>query len=222
MAVVDLQIQAKALGDPTRHGIFRYIADAAEPADVAELTEHLGLNHNAIRQHLAQLVAAELVVESVAPAGGRGRPRLKYVLHPNADSRWGVAGPYERLAGWLAEVVRTGDSPFEVGRRVGRRRRLSDTAAVDPVDAVFEQMVVYGFEPTIRRRGDKIEITLTTCPYASTALTDPDTVCEMHRGIATGVSDAATGIVIDELVPNDPRRANCRLRCHLEPVGEAS
>ena len=222
MSVVDLQVQAKALGDPTRHRIFRYIADASEPADVAELTEHFGLNHNAIRQHLAQLVAAELVVESVAATGGRGRPRLKYVLHPNADSRWGVAGPYERLAGWLAEVVRTGDTPFEVGRRVGRRRRLSDVAADDPADAVFEQMVVYGFEPTIRRRGDGIEITLTTCPYAATALTDPDTVCEMHRGIATGVGDAASGIVIDELVRNDPRQANCRLRCHLEPTGDPS
>ena len=222
VAVADLQVQAKALGDPTRHAIFRYIADAAEPADVAELTEHVGLNHNAVRQHLAQLVAADLVVESVAAPGGRGRPRLKYALHPNADSRWGVAGPYERLAGWLAEVVRTGDTPFEVGRRVGRRRRLSDTAAADPVGAVVGQMVVDGFEPTMRRRGRNIEITLTTCPYASTALTDPDTVCELHRGIAIGVSDAATGIVIDELVPNDPRRANCRLRGHLEPVGDAS
>ena len=113
MAVVDLQVQAKALGDPTRHGIFRYIADAAEPVDVAELTDHFGLNHNAIRQHLAQLVAAELVVESRRPLGKRS-PSAELRAHPNADSRW--AWPdYERLAGWLAEVVRTGDSPFEVG-----------------------------------------------------------------------------------------------------------
>jgi DNA-binding transcriptional ArsR family regulator len=50
-----LQQQAKALSDPTRHGIFRYIVDAGDDVHVAELTEHFGFNHNAIRQHLAKL-----------------------------------------------------------------------------------------------------------------------------------------------------------------------
>lgn len=222
MSTVDLQVQAKALGDPTRYRIFRYIADADDPVGVAELTDHLGLNHNAIRQHLAQLVAAELVVESVAATGGRGRPPLNYVVHPHVDSRWGVPGPYERLSLWLTEMVRTGDAAFEVGRRVGRRRRLSSTAASDPLGAVFDQMALHGFEPTSRRRGDAIEITLATCPFESTALAAPDTVCELHRGIATGVAESAGGIVIDELIPKDPRRGNCRLRCHLEPVGDRS
>ena len=61
-----LQEQARALGDPTRHAIFRYLADAGTPVDVAELTEHFGLNHNAIRQHLAKLVHAGLVTEGRA------------------------------------------------------------------------------------------------------------------------------------------------------------
>ena len=38
-----------ALGDPTRHELFRYIADAGRPVDVAELTEHLGVHHNRAR-----------------------------------------------------------------------------------------------------------------------------------------------------------------------------
>ena len=40
---VTLQEQAKALGDPTRHRIFRYVADADRPIDVAELTAHFAL-----------------------------------------------------------------------------------------------------------------------------------------------------------------------------------
>ncbi|HKY16761.1 MAG TPA: helix-turn-helix domain-containing protein [Microthrixaceae bacterium] len=223
MSTPDLQVQAKALGDPTRHRIFRYLADASEPLGVAEITEHLGLNHNAIRQHLAQLVEAGLVVESVAAPGARGRPRLNYTLHPNADSKWGVQGPYERLALWLAEMVRTGDSPFEVGRRAGLGGRSSETVAVDPARAVFDRMALDGFEPTTRRRGDAIEITLTTCPFESTALADPGTVCELHRGIAAGVAESVGGIVVDELIRKDPRRANCRLRCHLDddlPAGD--
>ena len=49
---------------------------------MAELTEHFGLNHNAIRQHLAKLVDADLVVEDKAPSTGRGRPRLSYRVDP--------------------------------------------------------------------------------------------------------------------------------------------
>lgn len=189
---VDLQVQAKALGDPTRHRIFRRIAEASDVVGVAELTEHFGLNHNAIRQHLAQLVAAELLVESVAAPGARGRPRLNYSVHPNADSRWGVPGPYERLSLWLTEMLRTGDSAFEVGRRAGHGRRMGGSAA-DPADVVVEQMALNGFAPISRQRGETLDITLTTCPFESTAVSDPDTVCELHRGIATGVAESAGG-----------------------------
>ena len=68
-----MQEQARALGDPTRHAIFRRIADAGRPLGVAELNEHFPLNHNAIRQHLAKLVSAGLVVESKSTDGRPGR-----------------------------------------------------------------------------------------------------------------------------------------------------
>ena len=88
----DLQSPARALGDPTRHQLFRYIADADRPVDVAELTEHLGLHHNAIRQHLAKLVDAGLLSEDTIRRVGRGRPRLSYTVDTAAESRWGVTG----------------------------------------------------------------------------------------------------------------------------------
>src|SRR3546814_19230438 len=110
-----LQQQARALGDRTRHAIFRYITDADAPVGVAELTDHLGLNHNAIRQHLAKLVDAQLVVGATAPTGGRGRPRLLYDLHPPADRRWGAVGPHEPQSHMLPAVLRTDASPGTVG-----------------------------------------------------------------------------------------------------------
>ncbi|HEX2849969.1 MAG TPA: helix-turn-helix domain-containing protein, partial [Acidimicrobiales bacterium] len=54
--------RAKALGDPTRRRIFQRIAAAPDPTTVADLTGELGLNHNAIRQHLGKLRDAALVV----------------------------------------------------------------------------------------------------------------------------------------------------------------
>ncbi len=217
-----LQQQARALGDPTRHGIFRHVADAERPVDVAELTAAFGLNHNAVRQHLAKLVNAGLVVESQAAGAGRGRPRLVYRLDPGVDSRWGTIGPYERLSVLLAEVVRTGDSPAEVGRRSVGRGRLGLTHE-DPVTMVVDAMERQGFEPALgETRGDQVELVLRTCPFASAALVDPDAVCGIHLGIAEGVA-SLTGdrIVVDDLVPRDPRRGDCRLRMHLVPEGGA-
>lgn len=224
MTAVDLQLQARALGDPTRHRIFRLVADAPQPIGVAELTREVGLHHNAVRQHLARLVEAGLVVESVAPPHGRGRPALRYVVDPTVESRWDVRGPFERLSWWLAEVIRTGDTPFEVGRRVGRRRRDRIAASggdeVGGVDAVAAEMAVNGFEPQVRRRGDRVEIVLANCPFESAAAAEPGTICELHRGIATGVAEVAGGVVVDELVVKDSARAGCRLRCSVEPPRE--
>jgi len=213
-----LQEQAKALGDPTRHAVFRHVAEADHPVDVAELTKRFGLNHNAIRQHLAKLVAADLVTEQAAPANGRGRPRLVYRLNPSNDSRWGTPGPYERLSVLLAEVLRSRRSPVEVGRN-SVRDLPAGLPDEDPVAALEQAMERAGFDPETHRRGErggKVELVLRQCPFESAALADAESVCAIHLGIAEGVA-ALTGerIVVDELVPNDPRRAQCRLRAHL-------
>lgn len=214
--MVELQQQARALGDPTRYGIFTYVARSPDPVDVAELTTHLGLNHNAIRQHLAKLVEAQLLFESTAASTGRGRPRLLYALAPSAESRWGVTGPYERLAMLLTEVVRSGDAPEEVGRRAGLRQRLGHRAASnEPAAAFAEVMDRQGFDPIVVRRQDSVEVTLQTCPFTSAVLTDPDTVCELHLGLARGVAEAVGGLEVQELIPRDPRQAQCKLRCRL-------
>ncbi|MGH9229458.1 MAG: helix-turn-helix transcriptional regulator [Acidimicrobiales bacterium] len=207
-----LQEQARALGDPTRYEIFRYIADADSVVDVAELTAHVGLNHNAIRQHLAKLLDADLVVEAKAASVGRGRPRLTYRLHPAADSRWGAMGPYERLSLLLTEVLRTGEPPEEIGRRFVHRARL-DAPTGGPVELVVEAMARQGFDPAVRRRGGRVEIVLQTCPFETAALADPDTVCGIHLGMANGLAELTDGrVIVDELVRHDPRRANCQLR----------
>ena len=213
-----LQEQARALGDPTRHAIFEYIADANRAVDIAELTDHLGLNHNAIRQHLAKLVNAGLVTEDHATGGGRGRPKLLYRLDPAAESRWGVVGPYERLSVLLAEILRTGDSAFDVGKRSVSGLRQSPEGGGDPLSLVVDVMERQGFEPEVRNaRGRRVDVVLGNCPFASAVVADPDTICDLHLGIAEGVAElSGDRLVVDELVAHDPRRANCRLRMHLE------
>ena len=204
-----LQEQARALGDPTRHEIFRYIVAAGAPVGVAELTAHLGLHHNAIRQHLAKLVDAGLVTESTVATGTPGRPPLRYDVSPRAESRWGAVGPYQRLSLLLGEIIRTGDPPVEVGRRAGARLRVAPSG--DPVDDVATALDRQGFEPQVRRRRRGADIVLGCCPFAAAALADRDVVCTLHLGIAEGLA-AGTDVQVEELVVKDPRRAGCRVR----------
>lgn len=206
------------MGDPTRHDVFRYVADAPAAVGVAELTEHFGLNHNAIRQHLTKLVDAELLVESTARPEGRGRPRLQYVVNPNAESRWGVTGPYERLSVLLAEVVRTGDDPLEVGRRAGLQHRVDDPGTHNSLDEFLTAMAQEGFAPVLFNSDGTVEVHLDECPFASAAVTNPGSVCRLHLGLAKGVAEAVGGIELQELRPNDPRKAHCLLRFRVDPT----
>ena len=205
-----LQQEARALGDPTRHTIYRHLADAAGPMGVAELTEQLPVSHNAVRQHLAKLVEAGLVVETTAAPSGPGRPRLVYELHPSAAGRWGGVGAHERLSLLLVEVIGSGRGPEEVGRGAADRFRPPSSTG-DGLDDLQVVMARQGFEPETRTKRQGPEIVLHTCPFETAARADRQVVCSLHLGLAEGLTDGSP-YVVDELVANDPRRADCRIR----------
>jgi predicted ArsR family transcriptional regulator len=209
MAGATLQQQARALGDPTRHAIFRHIVDAAGPLGIAELNEQFPLNHNAIRQHLAKLVAAELVLEATAPGSGRGRPRLIYTVNPAVEGRWGTTGPYERLSRLLLEILRTGSDPEEVGRQAAALFRTA-TPSGDVVADMAAAMARQGFEPEVRSSRGGVEIVLHHCPFAAVAVADRETICALHLGISEGLAEGSDATVA-ELIAFDPRKADCRL-----------
>lgn len=211
-----VQAQARALGDPTRHAIFRYVTGASFPVTVAELTDHVGLHHTAVRQHLAKLVTAGLVREDVERRATRGRPRLRYTVDPTAAGRWDAGGPYERLAVLLAEALRSGDCPVEVGRRAGGARR-GTPAGSGGVEAVTAEMARQGFEPSLRRRRGGLELVLRHCPFQAAALANPEAVCALHLGMARGAAERAGGVEVEGLLPRDPRRAGCRLLLRALP-----
>ncbi|HVW34114.1 MAG TPA: helix-turn-helix domain-containing protein [Acidimicrobiia bacterium] len=207
------QLQAKALGDPTRHAIFRAVADAAGPVDVATLTARFELNHNAIRQHLAKLCAAGLVVEEVAPSRGPGRPRLQYRPALVTSDHWAIPSPYEHLSVMLVEALRTGRSPREVGAEAGRELAATLPDTEDPVERLEILAARRGFEPRRVERRETVDLVLDHCPFRATATTAPEIVCQLHLGLAEGIAEASGETVqVTELVARDPRRAGCRLK----------
>ncbi len=210
--------QAKALGDPTRHAIFRAVADTPDPVDVATLTARFELNHNAVRQHLAKLCAAGLVIEEVGPSTGRGRPRLQYRPALVTSGGWGIPSPYEHLSVLLVDALRSGRSPREVGAEAGRQ--LADTVpgSTDPVDRLETVAAQRGFEPRRVERRSSVDLVLERCPFQVTATIAPDVICQLHLGLAEGIVEATGGSVkVTELVARDPRKAGCRLKLTRSP-----
>lgn len=211
MSATDVQHEAKALGDPTRHRLFRYIANASQPVTVAELTRHVGLNHNAVRQHLTVLKDAGLVVEESERRDRPGRPRLLYRLHPETAGRWETPGAYAWLASMLSKAVRRGQGPRQAGRQEGHRRAAELAGSSDPVDVLEDEMTRRGFRPQRRTQGDRTDFVLGRCPFADVAVSDPETVCQLHLGLAEGLAEGLGNMTVEELKVEEARRAGCRL-----------
>jgi predicted ArsR family transcriptional regulator len=208
-----VQQQARALGDPTRHAIYRSVVDHAGPIDVATLTARFGLNHNAIRQHLAKLCAAGLVLEEAARHEGPGRPRLQYRPALAAEGDWGIPSPYEDLSLMLVEMLRTGRSAREVGAEAGRRMVAELPDTTDPVDRLEINATRQGFEPRRAATRSTVDLVLGRCPFQAAASAAPDIVCELHRGLAEGIAETTGNeIEVADLIARDPRRAGCRLK----------
>jgi predicted ArsR family transcriptional regulator/uncharacterized protein (DUF2249 family) len=210
------QRQARALGDPTRHGIFQQLMAAEDPLDVAQLTAVFGLNHNAIRQHLGILREAGLVVEERSPGGIPGRPKLLYRPHPEILGRWGSGGSFEQLSHLLLRMMETGDTARETGYSAGAERFTKvknppgSVAAAEQL--LSEDQTQLGFRPRLETNASDTALIAEQCPYLSAAAKDPHTVCQMHFGLARGFTDAmGVDLEVHAIEPHDPELAGCRL-----------
>lgn len=213
-----VQRQARALGDPTRYDIFRFVAESRTPVRVSALAEYLGFNHNAVRQHLAKLTEAGLLTEERSSPTTTGRPPLVYRVAPTAMGSWGAPGPYELLALLLLDVARGTRSPEEAGAEAGRALATACPPGVDPLDALETEMARRGFEPRRETSGPMTEIVLERCPFMAAANADPETVCAVHRGLAAGILEGMDADQrVENLVVHDPVRAGCRLQIEHRP-----
>ena len=211
------QAQARALGEATRYRIFRYVVEAGGPVGVAAITAHVGINHNSVRQHLAKLCSAGLLVEDIARSGGPGRPALTYRPAPLTTALSGAPSPYEALAVLLVEILNGGD-PGEVGRAAGRRAVAGAEAGADGLDVIESELARQGFHPVRQESGTAVELVAARCPFESAAVLNADVVCELHRGMTQGMVEALGRDVLHVgLFPSEPRTAGCRLQLERCP-----
>lgn len=217
-----VQRQARALGDPTRYDIFRFVAESPAPVRVAALAQYLGFNHNAVRQHLAKLTDAGLLTEERASPTTTGRPPLEYRVAPTAMGSWGAPGPYEFLALMLLDIAEGECSPAEVGAGAGRALAESCAEGADPLDTLEAEMARRGFEPRRETRGPVTELVLERCPFLAAASAHPEVVCQIHRGLAAGILDGmGAEVQVGDLIVHPPAEAGCRLQFERRPPAPA-
>lgn len=194
-------LRAKAMAAPTRVAMVAYLRVSAKPLSVAALADAIGIHRTAVRRHLAVLADAGLVRSLPLPIEGRGRPRIGFTTIDESV-------PYRELAGVLADAVRSGSTAREAGRTAGLRVAPS---AAGPIATLRDEAERLGFDRQVRDRGSVHEVVLRTCPFADLATVQPDTVCELHVGLAEGIAQRAGGVVVDGIRLADPHRGGCRI-----------
>lgn len=135
-----LQLQALALGDPTRHEVFRFIADVARPVEVVELTEPQGW--------------------SSRWRSTGSRPSNDAAIRPT--SRWSRADPRRRrwsidtVCGFRAEGLAGCEY---LGTYVGDGHGLERPSSViaDDFDDDQEASLSVGFDAQVSRRPHDFE-----------------------------------------------------------------
>jgi predicted ArsR family transcriptional regulator len=197
--------------------VLQEMIDAGRPVHVSELAEVFPIHHTAIRQHLARLVEAGLVAQTSTPPRGRGRPRLAYSATPDAAAALQPRQGYLELASMLAEAIQDGDGTRASGRRIGRRVALRHRNK-DAVAVIIDEAERLGFDPApAAGSGRRVDVELRHCPYQDVAAQAPETICQLHLGLAEGVADELGGVAVLGMDVRDPYVAGCRLQLERRP-----
>jgi len=204
-------LRARALSTPSRVDILDRLRQASTPLTAADLAQAMGMHHTAVREHLAILIEAGLVRGEGLPVIGRGRPRTGYLAIAMPEP----VEAYRSLAAALGEAMSAGLTARAAGRAAGAKVPVSPDGAVATLRDEAERL---GFEPTVRVKGRVHEIVLMSCPYADLAAERPETVCEVHLGLAEGVCERVGGAVVEGIRLADPRKGGCRITMRAVPV----
>src|SRR5215475_6991310 len=216
---MDLLAVLKALGDETRFSMYQELAGSTSALTATELADRLGIHANTVRLHLERLREAGLVEVEPVHRGTVGRPQHVYSLAPGAPGLGFDPPSYTLLAGLLATLAeRVGADADDAeaaghtwGKEAGRRTRSRSC-----MKALAGEMDRLGFDPQNERLpGNRVDMAFLHCPFRELAEAYPELVCNLHRGICTGVVDTVGGGSVEQfstLYDRDP----CRVTVAVE------
>lgn len=190
---------ARALGEETRFRIYRRLSVSGHAESVTELARRFDVHPNAIRQHLARLEQARLVVSSPDRSNGAGRPPRLYELSHHPLELGHPPRTLKPLASVLAHVVdalpaepaelrdlgRSWGRSWAAGRRAGNgavprsRKRRAELLA--------RYLAEWGWRPTSRNENGGIRISTGRCLFHDLIAERDGRCCALEEGLLSGL-----------------------------------
>ena len=187
--------------DGSQKEVFRVLARATEPMDVHEVSEKVGLHANSVRDALAGMVEAELVVSAPEQTKQRGRPRLLYEAVVKTDPSTVATELMNFSAAVADQIPQWSQAPTEVAHSIGaswadrimKSSGIPEHANFPDIDLNDEDELDFhlgklalvmsnmGFEA---RLGEKIgDICIYACPLLTGEVKGSHLVCQIHQGM---------------------------------------
>jgi predicted ArsR family transcriptional regulator len=193
---------ARALGEETRFGIYRELCTSPEPISVSALATTFSLHPNAIRQHLARLEQAGLVVSKAERSGGgAGRPRRLYGPSPQpmdfAHPPRSIRSLVTMLAGALDTLPADEKALKTFGRTWGRswasRRKRGNGSAPRSrrgrVQYLTGELRAWGWEPVSVRENGSVRIATGRCLFHD-LIPHSGRCCALEHGLLGGLVES--------------------------------
>lgn len=184
----------RQLGD-TQRKLLRALLLSPQGASVEALCQTLGVTHNAVRQHLAALMAQGFVAHGESIASG-GRPRACYVLLQAGRDLF--PRNYALIADGMLEYLyaHAGVGAVQamltaMGDKLGKDAAARIATASDADEAtrlLAEQLDTLGYEAEVVETDGHTEVEAWNCVFHSLARAHPD-VCKFDLAFMS----AATG-----------------------------
>ena len=210
-----------ALGDPTRRAIYIAVRESPEPLTTTSVAEAFHIHPNVARHHL-DLLANDgyLQVSDRRPAGevGAGRPAKCYEATKKEVTVHFAPRRFEMLTEMLFKVLEEValDNVAEVAEKVGRAYGKELAAEIggpdepgydEAVQAVARAMTGLGFSVDPDVEGQRL---LTThCPFGATAISHPEVICSLDRGIVAGMFGALSFACDPVIIPHKALEDDC-------------
>lgn len=204
-------LRFRALADPTRRGLLRFLDRAGTPQDVRAMAAEVDLHPNTVRDHLDLLHRAGLVTRTNENRHKPGRPRVLFEAADRGTRSPGSEG-YRFLAEVLAGYMHAHlDNPAAAAEEAGRAWGRYMVEKPDPFDLpdsnqVLNQIVIalaeMGFAPEEEGTDDRFVIRLHDCPFRDVARSRTDVVCSVHLGMLRGMTEElGESVRVDDLAP---------------------
>lgn len=202
--VIDKQIGdlTAALGDATRRAIYIAVRESPEALTVGKVADLFGIHRNLARHHLEKLTDdgyLQVGDRPAAQARKAGRPPKHYESTARHIEITYPTIRYDLLVELLTRILSrlSPEDLAEVAEEVGREYGLELADEIGtPADAGYEEAVrgvmgaMSGIGFAMNPDWDAGRLLTYHCPFGEAAVSHPEVVCSLDRGIVSGLFEA--------------------------------